>query len=258
MFSLFAIFLVELIAFRVGTARLEKARAAAYDSHGHGVGGAGAAHGPEPSTPREPPAGTLTLPAVSSRSVATSATEKHHGHGHEVESGDQLHTMSDSTFTQLIGVAILEFGVMFHSVLIGLTLAVDQEFKLLFAVVTVHQLFEGLGLGARLSALVLPRGYHWVPIVGAILFGVTTPIGIAAGLGARSTYAPESSTALIVSGIFDALSAGILLYTGVAELLAHEFLFNPHLARMSNRRLTFACVSMLFGAGLMALLGRWA
>lgn len=64
----------------------------------------------------------------------------------------------------------------------------------------------------------LPRGYNWIPVVAAALYGLTTPLGIAVGLGLRSSYNPESTTAAIVSGILDALSAGILIYTGLVEV----------------------------------------
>jgi solute carrier family 39 (zinc transporter), member 1/2/3 len=57
-----------------------------------------------------------------------------------------------------------------------------------------------------------------VSYAGALLYGITTPVGIAAGLGVRSTYNPGSTTALIVSGIMDSLSAGILIYTGLVEV----------------------------------------
>ena len=73
-------------------------------------------------------------------------------------------------------------------------------------------------MGSRLAFIRLPPKYNYVPIVGAILFGVTTPIGIAAGLGVRETYNPDSTTATIVSGVLDAFSSGILLYTGVVEV----------------------------------------
>lgn len=42
--------------------------------------------------------------------------------------------------------------------------------------------------------------------------------GIAIGLGVRTTYNPDSTTASIVSGILDAFSAGILIYTGLVEV----------------------------------------
>jgi zinc transporter 1/2/3 len=119
-------------------------------------------------------------------------------------------------------------------------------------------MFEGLGLGSRLAFLRLPPSHNYVAIVAAILYGFTTPIGIAAGLGVRSTYNPESTTASIVSGVMDALSSGVLIYTGLVELLAHEFLFSKEMAEASNSKLAYSCLCMVFGAGIMALLGRWA
>ena len=69
----------------------------------------------------------------------------------------------------------------------------------------------------------LPRKYYWVPIVGAVLYGITTPIGIAIGLGVRSSYNPISTTASIVSGVLDSLSAGVLVYTGLVEVKKTTF-----------------------------------
>ena len=53
------------------------------------------------------------------------------------------------------------------------------------------------------------------------------------------------------------MSAGILIYTGLVELLARDFLFNPDMTR-DAKRLTFMIVCVFLGAGLMALLGKWA
>jgi zinc transporter 1/2/3 len=119
-------------------------------------------------------------------------------------------------------------------------------------------MFEGLGVGSRLAYLVLPPKYRYVPYIGSILYGITAPIGIAVGLGVRTTYNPESTQATLVSGVLDSLSAGILLYTGFVELLAHEFLFSPEMRDASLGKLLYALGCMLLGAGIMALLGRWA
>jgi zinc transporter 1/2/3 len=43
-------------------------------------------------------------------------------------------------------------------------------------------------------------------------------LGIAIGLGIRTTYNPDSTTASIVSGTLDSMSAGVLLYTGLVEV----------------------------------------
>jgi zinc transporter 1/2/3 len=239
MMSVFCIFFLELAAFRWGTAKLAKA-GITYDTHGHGAGGSGrhGAHGPEMMESKD----------EENSSVGDGASPPEHHHNH----------LADSPLAQIVGVAILEFGVIFHSALIGLTLAVTTEFKTLFIVIVFHQSFEGLGLGTRLAFLELPASYNWVPFAGAVLYSFTTPIGIAAGLGVRSTYNPEGTTAAIVSGVLDAISAGILLYTGLIELLAHEFLFNPKMHTASNAKVAYACICMCLGAGLMSLLGRWA
>jgi solute carrier family 39 (zinc transporter), member 1/2/3 len=91
------------------------------------------------------------------------------------------------------------------------------------AILTVDpELFEGLGLGSRLAMMQLPTRYNYVPIVGALLYGITTPLGIAVGLGVHTTYNPGSTTASIVSGVLDSLSAGILIYTGLVEVSTIE------------------------------------
>ena len=61
----------------------------------------------------------------------------------------------------------------------------------------------------------------------------------------------------MVSGVLDSMSAGILIYTGLVELLARDFLFNP-MGTKDNTRLAFMMVNVFLGAGLMALLGKWA
>lgn len=81
--------------------------------------------------------------------------------------------------------------------MIGLTLAVDEDFKVLFIVLVFHrksssihpsylpwlnvncisETFEGLGIGSRLAFMELPKKYSYAPIVGAIIYGLTTPIG---------------------------------------------------------------------------------
>ncbi|KAF8493246.1 ZIP-like iron-zinc transporter [Russula emetica] len=254
--SSFSIFLIEVIAFRIGTAKLKKL-GIHHDPHGHAVAvGAYTAHGPEAeiaSTSRDHnDPGHIDLEKVAKDSPAS------HVHIHMDDSKQELLLTDENAMAQLIGVAILEFGVVLHSVLIGLTLAVDDNFKVLFVVIIFHQMFEGLGVGSRLAYLVLPHKYRYVPYFGSVLYGITTPIGIAVGLGIRTTYNPDSTEATLVSGILDSLSAGILIYTGFVELLAHEFLFNPEMREASLGKLLYALGCMLLGAGIMALLGRWA
>ena len=113
------------------------------------------------------------------------------------------------------------------------------------------------GIGARMSAIPFPRKWRWLPWALCAGYGLTTPIAIAIGLGLRTTYNAGSFTANVVSGVLDSISAGILLFTGLVELLARDFLFDPQRTK-SNKRLTFMCVSVLLGVAIMALLGKWA
>jgi solute carrier family 39 (zinc transporter), member 1/2/3 len=167
------------------------------------------------------------------------------------------HARSLAVRQQIAAFLILEFGVLFHSVIIGLNLGVSgDEFSTLYVVLVFHQSFEGLGIGARLSAIPFKQG-SWIPWVLCTAYGLTTPLAIAIGLGVHTTYDPGSFTANVVSGVLDSISAGILIYTGFVELLARDFIFNPQRTN-SNRRLTFMAGCVILGAGIMALLGKWA
>lgn len=125
-------------------------------------------------------------------------------------------------------------------------------------VIIFHQTFEGLGLGSRLALAPWPTNRRWTPYILALAYGLSTPLAIGIGLGVRKTYPPESATTLIVNGVFDSISAGILIYTGLVELMAHEFMFSNAMKRASIRVVLAALFLMALGAGLMALLGKWA
>ena len=160
--------------------------------------------------------------------------------------------------SQIAAFLILEFGVIFHSVIIGLNLGVaGDEFSTLYPVLVFHQSFEGLGIGARLSVIPFPSRLRWMPWALCAAYGLTTPIAIAIGLGLHTTYDGGSYTANVVSGVLDSVSAGILIYTGLVEMLARDFIFNPNRTD-SKKRLALMLVSLYLGAAVMALLGKWA
>ena len=151
---------------------------------------------------------------------------------------------------QMTAIFILEFGVIFHSIFVGLTLAVaGEEFNTLYVVLVFHQTFEGLGLGARLAVTPWPKSKRWTPYVMALGYAVSTPVSIAVGLGLRQTYLPGSQTALIANGVFDSISAGILIYTGLVELMAHEFMFSEVMRKARLRVVLSAFGVMCLGAG---------
>ncbi|KAI5305249.1 low-affinity phosphate transporter [Ascosphaera pollenicola] len=158
---------------------------------------------------------------------------------------------------QIAAFLILEFGIIFHSIIIGLNLGVSgHEFYTLFPVLVFHQSFEGLGIGARMSAIPF-RQYRWLPWALCSAYGLTTPISIAIGLGVRNTYEPGSKTSLTVQGVLDAISAGILVYTALVELLARDFMFDPNRTK-DKKRLAEMLISTFVGVIIMAVIGKWA
>ncbi|KAI9891740.1 MAG: hypothetical protein M1814_002490 [Vezdaea aestivalis] len=187
--------------------------------------------------------------------------EDHLGHTRDHSASDEMVAgiIPETYSAQVTAIFILEFGVIFHSIFIGLTLAVSgEEFRTLYIVLVFHQTFEGLGLGSRLALIPWPKSKRWTPYFLATAYGLSTPIAIAIGLGVRESYSPGSATSLIVNGVFDSVSAGILIYTGLVELMAHEFIFSATMRRAPIRKVLFAFGTMCLGAGLMALLGKWA
>ncbi|CAI8494407.1 unnamed protein product [Hanseniaspora opuntiae] len=162
-------------------------------------------------------------------------------HAHEL---DTLH--------KVLSVCILEFGVIFHSVFVGLTLGVvsKDQFKVLFVVLVFHQLFEGLGCGTRIAEVEFSGR---IKALFGVMYTLTTPISIAIGLGVRSSLNMDSNGMNIVSGVFDSISAGILMYNGFSLLFSS---FNDFPGRIGMKLLAY--VTTCFGVGIMALLGKWA
>ncbi|KAJ5748486.1 uncharacterized protein N7511_010182 [Penicillium nucicola] len=189
--------------------------------------------------------------------------EDHLGHGREHHDSDSDNEKdpeaAEDYAAQLTSIFILEFGIIFHSIFIGLTLAVSgAEFTTLYIVLVFHQTFEGLGLGARLATVPWPKSKRLTPYILGLCFGISTPIAIAIGLGVRNSYPPEGRTTLIVNGVFDSISAGILIYTALVELMAHEFMFSSSMRKAPIRDVLVAFGLLCAGAALMALLGKWA
>ncbi|KAL4937529.1 hypothetical protein BDV06DRAFT_71685 [Aspergillus oleicola] len=187
--------------------------------------------------------------------------EDHLGHQrehHDIELADKTSSLEEY-MAQLTSIFILEFGIIFHSVFIGLTLAVSgEEFTTLYIVLVFHQTFEGLGLGSRLATIPWPRSKRWTPYFLGLGYGISTPIAIAIGLGVRKSYPPEGYTTLVVNGVFDSISAGILIYTALVELMAHEFMFSTSMRKAPIKNVLAAFGLLCLGALLMALLGKWA
>ncbi|EFQ30178.1 ZIP Zinc transporter [Colletotrichum graminicola] len=155
---------------------------------------------------------------------------------------------------------MLEVGILFHSVFIGMTLSVSvgSEFVVLLIAIAFHQTFEGLALGSRIAAIDWPKGSRLQPWAMALAYGCTTPVGQAIGLATHRLYSPDSEFGLVLVGTMNALSSGLLVFAALVELLAEDFLSDESWRVLRGRKRVWACLLVFFGAFGMSLVGAWA
>ncbi|KAM5355187.1 hypothetical protein ACJ41O_001833 [Fusarium nematophilum] len=160
---------------------------------------------------------------------------------------------------ELLQCVLLELGILFHSVFIGMALSVSigNEFIILLIAIVFHQTFEGLALGSRIAAIKWPKG-KMQPWFMALAYGCTTPIGQAIGLATHNLYSPGSEIGLIVVGVMNAISAGLLTFASLVELLSEDFLSDESWRFLRGRKRVYACLLVFFGAFFMSLVGAWA
>ncbi|GAA5916755.1 hypothetical protein JCM6882_003047 [Rhodosporidiobolus microsporus] len=156
-------------------------------------------------------------------------------------------------------VTILEAGIIFHSIMIGVSLGASggSQWVPLFCAIIFHQMFEGLALGSRIGQLIFKPGHGWRRWVMGGAFTLITPIGVAIGIGVHSAYNPNSGAALLSIGILDSISAGILIYGGIVEMLYHDFM-HGQLATARAPKVAAAFFFVFAGSLCMSVLGKWA
>jgi len=169
------------------------------------------------------------------------------GHVH----GILLHTKAERT----ISAYILEFGLAIHSVIIGITVGVaaDAELAALIPALCFHQLFEGIALGSLLAEVDFSSAKEFIL---ALIFSLSSPVGIAIGVGIHASYDENSATANIVQGTFDAVSAGIIFYIAFAQMLAQEFPKDFEASKGTMRKIILFA-GLWIGAGILAFFGIW-
>ncbi|GJV72121.1 low affinity inorganic phosphate transporter 1 [Tanacetum coccineum] len=89
-----------------------------------------------------------------------------------------------------------------------------------------------------------------------VSFSLTAPIGIAIGYGILKTYDENSHFALIPEGVFNAVSAGKLMYMSLVDLLSVNFVKAK--VQTSLKLQVLAYISLLLGVGCVSLLAIWA
>lgn len=194
------------------------------------------------------------------------------GTAHDVEKSGATVSATDSAFLDDFGnmvdplvykklsmnITLLEGGILFHSVFVGMTVSITIEgFVILLVAILFHQTFEGLGLGSRIAAVPYPKGSirPWILVAA---FGMTAPIGQAIGLMVRNSYDPNSAFGLIIVGIFNAISSGLLLYASTVDLLAEDFLSEEANRELTKKDKIAAFSYVLLGAIGMSIVGAFA
>lgn len=189
------------------------------------------------------------VPAYQSNNL----TNLGHNHGNPLDPANPNSTLS---------VMVMEAGILFHSILIGLTLVVagDSFYKTLLVVIVFHQFFEGLSLGARIALLPAKYARFWpTKFCMATAFALITPIGMSIGLGVINNFNGNDPNTIVTIGTLDALSAGILLWVGLVDMLARDWILDGgEMLEATVGRTLVGGVSLFAGMILMSVLGKWA
>jgi zinc transporter 1/2/3 len=89
-------------------------------------------------------------------------------------------------------------------------------------------------------------------------YALVTPIGMAIGIGVLQRFNGNDRSTIIAIGTLDALSAGILVWVGLVEMLAVDWLSaRGELAHAAATKVVPAGVALVVGMALMSLLGKW-
>jgi zinc transporter 1/2/3 len=209
------------------------------------------------------------LDAIESASSDTSETPEVHtkDETHEnaieddIEEAQHNHVLSPEQLHKkaIMQCFLLEMGILFHSIFIGMSLAVavGNDFIVLLIAIVFHQTFEGLALGVRIADIKWkPRALQ--PWLMAVAYGCTTPLGMAIGIATHTLYSPNSEIGLLVVGIMNAVSAGFLVFASLVELMSEDFLSDQSWKILRGKRRVAACLLVFCGAFLMSLVGAWA
>jgi solute carrier family 39 (zinc transporter), member 1/2/3 len=157
----------------------------------------------------------------------------------DIETTPQTNTVlsPEERKRQILQCLLLEAGILFHSIFIGMAVSVatGPPFVVFLIAITFHQSFEGLALGSRIAAINFPP-HSPRPWLMVLAYGTTTPIGQAIGLIVHNLYDPQSAAGLLMVGFMNGISSGLLLFAGLVQLLAEDFLSNKSYEILKGRR----------------------
>ena len=118
-------------------------------------------------------------------------------------------------------------------------------------------MFEGIALGTCIAGLPPKAVTITTKMLMAAGFALVTPIGMAIGIGVLNFFNGSDPSTIVAIGTLDALSAGILAWVGIVEMLARDWMQGGLLdARWGKTGV--AMLSLIAGLVIMSVLGKWA
>lgn len=92
----------------------------------------------------------------------------------------------------------------------------------------------------------------------ALAFAIVTPLGMGIGIGVLQNFNGNDPATIIAIGTLDAFSAGILVWVGVVEMWAHDWMLGGEMTRAGPVRTVLGLGALVVGMAVMSLLGKWA
>ncbi len=140
--------------------------------------------------------------------------------------------------------------------------------------VLFHQIFEGVALGACIAELPSKKSSTQeldysrettdygetvslsTKFLLALPYVFIAPLGMVIGVSLLNRFNGNDPSTITLIGTLEALSAGILIWVGVVEMLAHDWV-HGELATASAGKRAVCLVALVVGMGALALLGNW-
>lgn len=180
---------------------------------------------------------------------------------------------------ELRRVSAVEWGILLHSVILGMNLGVEcaadelsSRRRTLLSALCVHQLLEGLALGASAQ----PARLTWSSNGSVRAFAVAAPGGVVLGLALFRALMGDSGAGRwtkVACGSLESLAGGVLVAKTVSELVSIISALSPQSmlllptsekGRQQHLRSTGSTVfvnrtafSIFLGAISMSLIGIW-
>ena len=168
------------------------------------------------------------------------------GHHHDNEHlKKHLHASGQSVIMFLV-------ALVFHSMLLGFSIGVPNNGKLLSLVIAVfaHKFFAAYSLGGAVASVTK----EWIRTLKfATLFAVSTPLGMLVGMFMPSSLTSTSVWNDYISGAISALVAGVFLYISIVEIGTKEILSNRNSEKTGKSKSDTGMKLLFYALGFCAM-----